>query len=175
MAAKTNPAAESAEAGFVITRVFDAPRELVWKAFTEPERLEQWWGPRGFNTRVHELELRPGGVFLYSQRMPDGRDLWGKWVYREIVAPERLVIVNSFCDEKEHPVRHPFNPNWPLEMLCSSTFTEHQGRTTLTIRAIPINATEAERKVFEDGQKFMGEGFTGTLDQLAEYLAKAQR
>jgi uncharacterized protein YndB with AHSA1/START domain len=174
MAVRSNSAAESVETEFSITRVFDAPRALVWKAFTEPERLEQWWGPRGFTTRVLKLELRPTGVFLYSQRMPDGREMFGKWVYREIVAPERLVIVNSFCDEKEHPVRHPFNPNWPLEMLCSSTFTEHQGRTTLTIRAIPINATEAERKVFEDGQKFMGEGFTGTLDQLAEYLAKAQ-
>ena len=175
MAVRSTSATESAEGEFVITRIFDAPRELVWKAFTEPARLEQWWGPRGFTTRVHKLELRPGGSFLYSQRMPDGREMFGKWVYREIVAPERLVVVSSFCDEKEHPVRHPLSPNWPLEMLSSSTLTEHQGRTTLTIRAIPINATESERKTFEDGQKSMDEGFTGTLDHLAEYLAKAQR
>jgi uncharacterized protein YndB with AHSA1/START domain len=175
MAARTNLTAESAEAEFSITRVFDAPRALVWKALTEPERLEQWWGPRGVTTRVLKLELRPGGVFLYSQRIPDGRQIWGKWVYREIVAPERLVVVNSFCDEKGNPVRNPFNPNWPLEMLSSSTLTEHQGRTTLTIRAIPINATETERKVFDDGKKSMDEGFTGTLDKLAEYLATAQR
>ena len=174
MAARSNSAAESAESEFSITRVFDAPRALVWKAFTEPERLEQWWGPRGFNTRVHKLELRPGGVFLYSQRMPDGRQMWGKWVYREIVALERMVVVTSFCDENETPVRHPMDPNWPLEMLSSSTFSEHQGRTTLTIRAIAINATESERKTFDDGKKSMDEGFTGTLDQLAQYLAKAQ-
>ena len=175
MAVRSNSAAESVETEFSITRVFDAPRALVWKAFTEPERLEQWWGPRGFTTHVLKLELRPGGVFLYSQRMPDGRDLWGKWVYREIVAPERLVVVTSFCDEKENPVRHPLGPNWPLEMLSSSTLTEHQGQTTITVRAIPINATESERKAFDDGKKSMDEGFTGTLDKLAEYLAKAQR
>ncbi len=174
MSARTNLTAESAETEFLITRVFNAPRKLVWKAFTEPERLEQWWGPRGFTTRVHKLELRPGGVFLYSQRLPDGRQMWGKWIYREIVAPERMVVVTSFCDENENPVRHPLNPNWPLEMLSSSTFTEHHGHTTLTIRAIPINATESERKFFDDGKKSMDEGFTGTLDQLAEYLAKAQ-
>ena len=174
MAAKSNLAAESAEAEFSIRRVFDAPRELVWKAFTEPERLEKWWGPRGFTTRVHKLELRPGGVFLYSQRMPDGRYLWGKWVYREIVAPERLVVVNSFCDENGNPARNRWYPNWPLETLSSSTFTEHQGRTTLTIRAIPINATESEHRTFDEGKKSMDEGFTGTLDRLDEHLAKAQ-
>jgi len=174
MAARSDSSAESTETEFSITRVFDAPRALVWKAFTEPERLEQWWGPRGFKTRVHKLELSPGGVFLFSQRMPDGREMFGKWIYREIVAPERLVVVTSFCDEKGNPVRHPLSPSWPLEMLSSSTFTEHQGRTTLTIRAIPINATASEHKVFEDGKKSMDEGFTGTLDHLAEYLAKAR-
>src|SRR5260370_36434040 len=175
MTERIKDAAASAESEFAITRVFDAPHELVWKAFTEPERVERWWGPKGFTTRVHKLELRPGGVFLFSQRTPDGRDMWGKWVYREIVAPERLVVVNSFCDENENPVRHPMNPEWPLELLSSSTFTENQGRTTLTIRGIPINATESERKVFVAGKKSMDEGFTGTLDQLDEYLAKAQR
>ena len=174
MAARSNSAAELAETEFSITRVFDAPRELVWKAFTEPERLEKWWGPRGFTTRVHKLELRPGGVFLYSQRMPDGRDLWGKWVYREIVAPERLVVVNSFCDENGSLVRNPWYPNWPLETLSSSTFTEHQGRTTLTIRAIPINATESEHRTLDEGKKSMEGGFTGTLDRLDEHLANAQ-
>ena len=103
--------------------------------------------PKGFTTRVHKLDLRPGGVFLYSQRTPDGRDMFGKWVYHEIVAPERMVIVNSFTDEKGNPVRHPLSPTWPLEMLSSSAFTEHQGRATVTIRTKPINANETERKI----------------------------
>ncbi len=169
LAEKTGAADTDRE--LVITRVFNAPRELVWKAFTEPERLEHWWGPKGFTTRVHKLDLRPGGVFLYSQRMPDGRDMFGKWVYREIVAPERMVIVTSFTDEKGNPVRHPLSPTWPLEMLSSSTFMEQQGRTTVTIRTKPINANESERKTFYDGKESMEQGFAGTFDRLDEYLA----
>jgi uncharacterized protein YndB with AHSA1/START domain len=171
MAARSSTAAESADRALVVTRVFDAPRDLVWKALTEPERLEQWWGPRGFTSRVHQLELRPGGTFLYCQRTPDGREMWGKWVYREIVAPERLVMVSSFTDEKGNVARHPFDPNWPLETLGTSTFIEDRGRTTLTVRMVPMNATESERQTFFDGFKFMEEGFAGTWDKLDEYLA----
>ena len=172
MAAKSSTAyAESAARELVVTRVFDAPRELVWKALTEPERLERWWGPKGFTSRVHKLDLRPGGTFLYSQRAPDGREMWGKWVYREIVAPEHLVVVSSFTDEKGNPARNPFDPNWPLEMLTESTFTEHQGRTTITIRMMPINATDAERKTFEGGRNSMEQGFASTFEKLDQYLA----
>jgi uncharacterized protein YndB with AHSA1/START domain len=171
MDARSNTAAESADRALVVTRVFDAPRELVWKALTEPERLEHWWGPKGFTSRVHKLELRPGGIFLYSQRTPDGREMWGKWVYREIVAPERLVVVTSFADENGNPARNPFVPNWPLEMLSESTFSERQGRTTITIRMTPINATDAERKTFEDGRNSMEQGFASTFEKLDQYLA----
>ena len=171
MAARSNTAVESTDRALVVTRVFDAPRDLVWKALTEPEHLEHWWGPKGFTSRVHKLELRPGGTFLYCQRSAEGREMWGKWVYREIVAPERLVIVSSFTDDKGNPARHPFEPNWPLEMLGTSTFTENQGRTTLTVRMVPLNATESERKTFFDGSNFMEEGFAGTFDKLDEYLA----
>jgi uncharacterized protein YndB with AHSA1/START domain len=171
MAARNSVAAESADSELVVTRVLNAPRELVWKALTEPKRLEQWWGPRGFTSRVHKLELRPGGTFLYSQRTPDGREMWGKWVYCEIVAPQRLVVVSSFTDEKGNLTRHPFSPDWPLEMLTESTFTERQGRTTITIRMTPINATESERKTFVDGRNFMEEGFAGSFEKLDNYLA----
>ena len=82
----------------------------------------------------------------------------GKWVYREIVAPEHLVIVSSFTDEKGNQAHNPFDPNWPLEMLTGSTFTEHQARTTITIRMTPINATASERKTFDDGRNSDGTG-----------------
>jgi uncharacterized protein YndB with AHSA1/START domain len=154
----------------VITRTLDAPRDLVWKALTEPERLEHWWGPKGFTSSVHKLELRPGGTFLFCHRSSEGREMWGKWVYREIVAPERLVVVSSFTDKNGNPTRHPFNPNWPLELLTTSTFTEQPGRTTLTVRMVPINATDSERETFLDGFKFMEEGFTGTFEKLDKYL-----
>jgi uncharacterized protein YndB with AHSA1/START domain len=172
MAARSNAAAtESGTRELVIARVFNAPRALVWKALTEPDRLEQWWGPKGFTTRVHKLELRPGGTWLYSQRTPDGLELFGKWVYREIVAPERLVSVASFTDAKGDPARNPFEPNWPLEMLSTATFTEHEGCTTITVRTVPVNATESERKSFEDGLKSMEQGFGSAFDRLDEYLA----
>ena len=171
MDARSSTAAESAAHELVVTRVFNAPREMVWKALTESDRLERWWGPKGFTSRIHKLELRPGGTFLYSQRNAEGLEMWGKWVYREVVAPERLVVVSSFTDDQGNLVRHPFEPNWPLEMLTESTFTEHQGRTTITIRMTPINATESERKTFDDGLNFMEEGFEGSFAKLDEYLA----
>jgi uncharacterized protein YndB with AHSA1/START domain len=170
MTASSNVATTANEQKFVIERVFDAPRELVWKAFTEAERLNQWWGPAGFTTRVHELDLRPGGVFRYSQLMPDGKEMWGKWVYREVVKPERLVSIVSFTDAAGNPIRHPLVADWPLEMLSSATFTEHHGKTTLTLEASAHRATELERKTFADGHSSMEQGFTGTLNRLADYL-----
>ncbi len=157
---------------FSITRVFDAPRDLVWKAFAERERLMQWWGPKGFTMLDAKLDLRPGGVFLYGMRSPDGHVMWGKWVYREIVAPERLVAVVSFTDELGNLLRHPMSPTWPLEVLNTMTLEEHDGKTTLTVYGTPVNATEEERKTFDAGRGSMKQGFTGTLDQLAAYLAK---
>ena len=159
---------------FMFTRVFDAPRDLVWKAFTEPERLMQWWGPKGYTMLTCKVDLRPGGVFHYSMRSPDGREMWGKWVYREIVPPERLVTVVSFTDAEGNLLRHPMSPTWPLELLHAMTLTERDGKTTLTVTGVPTNATEEERKTFHAGLNSMEAGFTGTLDQLAAYLASAQ-
>ena len=161
------------ERELVIMRVFDAPRELVWKAWTERERLMQWFGPKGFTMRTATLDLRPGGVFHYCLQSPDGQDVCGKFVYREIVAPERIVLVNSFSDEKGNLTRHPMSPTWPLEMLSTTTFAEHEGETTITVRWVPLNATEAERKTFDTSHESMQIGRTGTFDQLAEYLANA--
>ncbi|MFI5381028.1 MAG: SRPBCC domain-containing protein [Tepidisphaerales bacterium] len=163
-----------ADREFALTRVFDAPRERVFKAWTEPERLAEWWGPKGFTMRVCKLDLRPGGVFHYCMRAPDGRDMWGKFVYREIVAPERLVFVVSFAGEHGNPVRHPFSATWPLEVLNVLTFTDQDGKTTVALRGFPINATELERKTFEDGRGSMQQEFKGTLDQLVDYLKRVR-
>src|SRR5258708_15548006 len=82
---------------FVVTRPLDAPRERVWKAWTEREHL-QWWGPKGVTIHHTKLDLQPGGVFHYCMRTPDGKDMWGRWVIREIAPPERLALVNSLSD-----------------------------------------------------------------------------
>jgi uncharacterized protein YndB with AHSA1/START domain len=97
--------------------------------------------------------------------------LWGKFVFQEIQAPERLVFVSSFVDEESNIVRAPFSPTWPLEILNTVTLTESDGKTTVTFRGGPINATEEERDTFWNSQKSVQQGFAGTFDQLAAYLA----
>ncbi len=158
--------------GFVITRTFEAPRERVWKAFTELERLKRWWGPKGCSMQSARLDLRPGGLFHYGMRSPDGHDLWGRFQYREIAAPERLVFVVAFTDAQANPTRHPLSPTWPLEVLNTMTLAEHEGRTTIMLHGIPLDASAEEQRTFEAGRESMHQGFTGTLDQLADYLAR---
>ena len=158
---------------FVITRVFDAPRDLVWKAFTEPQRMKEWWGPKGVTITKSEMDLRPGGSYHYAMRTPDGNTMWGKFVYREITPPSRMVFVSSFSDEAGGVTRHPMAPTWPLEMLSIFSFEEEGGKTRFTVRWSPLNASEEERAAFAAGHASMQQGWGGTLDKLAAYLAKA--
>ena len=147
----------------------------MWKVWTEPERMAQWFGPKGVKIFHSKNDLRPGGVYHYGMRTPDGKEMWGKWVYREVAKPERMVFVNSFSDKEGGITRHPMAQNWPLEMLTTITFAEQQeGKTTVTVRWSPINATEAERKVFDTSKDGMRQGWTGTFEQLEAYLAKAK-
>jgi uncharacterized protein YndB with AHSA1/START domain len=166
---------DSSETTFVIRRTFDAPRDLVWKAYTEPERLAQWWGPKGFTMISTKVDLRPGGIFHYGMRAPNGTEMWGKFIYREIVPPERLVFIVSFSDEQGGVTRHPFSATWPLEVMNTVTLTEADGKTTVTIVGGPHAASEEERETFKAAHDGMQAGFKGTFDQLAEYLARAGR
>jgi uncharacterized protein YndB with AHSA1/START domain len=163
---------ETLDKHFVISRVFDAPRDLVWKLHTEAEHLKHWWGPKGFEVTHAQVDLRPGGLFHYCLRMPDGGDVWGKWVFQEITPPERLVVITSFSDKDGGTGRHPMSPTWPLEMHSVMTFAEEGGRTRVTIDWIPQNATEIERKTFAESHDSMRGGFTGTFERLAAYLAR---
>jgi uncharacterized protein YndB with AHSA1/START domain len=166
---------ETASPDFVITRVFDAPRDLVWKAFTDPERMKEWWGPKGFSVITSKMDLRPGGTYHYGMKAPDGAAIWGKFIFREIVAPERMVFINSFSDEAGGQTRHPMAPTWPLELLSTFTFEDVGGKTKVTIRWAPHNASEEERKTFDAGHDSMRQGWGGTMEQLQTYLAKVQQ
>jgi len=157
---------------FVISRTFDAPRATVFKAFTEPERMKQWWGPKGFTVVSNKMDLRPGGTYHYCLRAPDGKEMWGKFVYREIAPPERIVFVNSFSDAKGGVTRHPMSPSWPREMLSTFLFSEKDGRTTFTVKWSPLDPDPTERATFDGGHESMKQGWTGTMDQLEAYLAK---
>jgi uncharacterized protein YndB with AHSA1/START domain len=159
---------------FVITRQFDAPRELVWKAFTEPQGMKEWWGPKGGEIVVSKMDLRVGGTYHGAMRDPTGRVMWAKFVYREIIPPERLVWVHSFSDESGGLTRHPLSPSWPLELLTTVTFEETSGgKTKLTLRWAPSNASEEERTTFAAAHDGMNHGWRGSFDQLAAYLARA--
>jgi uncharacterized protein YndB with AHSA1/START domain len=158
-----------------ITREFDAPIELVFDAMTQPEHLMHWWGPKGLKMKVAKVDLHPGGSFHYAMDTPDGSIMWGKFVYREIVRPERLVFVNSFSDEAGNITRHPMAPDWPLEMLNVLTLTEQNGKTTLNLKGRPINATKDEIEVYHSNHSSMQGGFKGTYDQLDTYLKTIQQ
>jgi uncharacterized protein YndB with AHSA1/START domain len=159
----------------VITRIFDAPRALVWKAYTEAEHLERWWGPKGTTLRVARLEVAPGGVFLYACVGPDGQELWGKFVYREVSPIERLAFVSGFADPEGNTVPAFFSADWPLEVFNVVTLEEEGGKTRLTLRGGPQNATPEQQAFFEGMLPSMDQGFKGTFDQLEAYLAELQR
>jgi uncharacterized protein YndB with AHSA1/START domain len=169
----TAPEAKSKE--FVISRVFDAPRALVWECFTKPERMKDWWGPKGVTIVKSQMDLRVGGTYHYGMQQPDGTVMRGRMVYREITPPERLVFINSFSDEAGGLGRHPLAPQWPIEMLSIFTFEEMaDGKTRFTVRWTPHNPTEEERKTFEGGFDSMTMGWSGTLDKLTAYLPTAK-
>ncbi len=160
-------------APFTITRVFDASPNLVFKVWSEAERLSDWWGPKGFSIYVRKLEFRPGGSFHYSIEA-GGNIMWGRFIYREIAEPERIVFVSSFSDEEGCITRAPFSKTWPLEILNTLTFTFQEGKTLLTLHGGPIVPTDEERNTFESAFDSLRRGFSGTFDKLAEYLETAQ-
>jgi uncharacterized protein YndB with AHSA1/START domain len=157
---------------FEISRTFDAPRDLMWKVWTEPERMQQWFGPKGLKGTYSKNDLRPGGMYHYALQGPDGSVIWGRWIYREVVPPEKLVFVSSFSDEAGGVTRHPMAPDWPLELLSTIAFEETAGGTKVIVRWQPLDASETELAVFEAGRKSMEGGWTGTFEQLEEYLAR---
>jgi uncharacterized protein YndB with AHSA1/START domain len=159
---------------FVISRVVDAPRDLVWRSWTEVERLKQWWGPKGVKVFHATLDLRPGGTFHYGLRTPDGFEMWGKFVYREISAPNRLVFASSFADADGNVARAPFfDGKWPLQIMSTVTFAERNGKTEVSVRWAPDQATAAELATFVGARDSMQQGWSGTFEQLNDYLAKA--
>lgn len=155
---------------FVISRVLDAPRDLVWQCFTRPERMKQWWAPKGAKILKSQMDLRVGGTYLYGMQMPDGKVMWGRMVYRAITPPERLEFINSFSDEAGGLSRHPLAPSWPLEMLSIFTFEDLGGKTKFTVTWRPYNATEEEQATFDAGHASMTGGWSGTMENLENYL-----
>jgi uncharacterized protein YndB with AHSA1/START domain len=154
LAAKSSAATQSAERELVITRVLDAPRALVFKAWTEPERAARWWGPRGFITIACQMDVRPGGAWRLCMRSPEGTVHCKRGVYREIVAPERLVLTYAWEDAEGRPGH---------DTLVTVTLADHGGKTQLTLHQALFESVESR-----NGHQV---GWTSCLERFADYLA----
>ena len=139
----------------VLKRVFNAPRELVFDAWTDPDHIGEWWGPNGFTTTIHEMTVRPGGVWRFIMHGPDGIDYNNRIIYREIVRPERLAY-NHDSDIEDDPDR----------FFVTVTFAEVERKTMVTMQLI-LKSAEIREKVVKFGAV---EGGNQTLDRLREYL-----
>jgi uncharacterized protein YndB with AHSA1/START domain len=155
----------------VLERVFNAPRELVFKVFTDGEHLKQWWGPRGWEVTVSKMDFRPGGSWHYCMKCLDknqgdfyGMESWGKSVYQEIEEPEKIVLIDYFSDAEGAIAEGMPAP------ISTMTFVEQDGKTKLINRAV-YDSPEALKTVLDMG---MEEGITQTWDRLEEYLAAKQ-
>jgi len=150
-----------------ITRVFDAPRERVFKAWTDPERVTCWWGPKEFTAPVARIDPRVGGHYVYAMRSPEGQDVWSTGVYRELVEPERIVATDSFSDAEGNVVPasdYGMPGNWPLELTVTVTFEEADGKTRMTLR----------HEGFPDAENrdMARAGWSESFDKLEACLAK---
>ena len=157
--AEKSTTAEKPSREVVITRIFDAPRELVFKAWTDPKQMARWWGPKGFTNPVCELDVRVGGVWRIVMRSPDGMEYPCGGVYCEVVEPERLVFTNIATDKDGNPV---------LDGLTTVTFAEHGGKTKLTLQTRAAAVVDYAAAYLEG----MEAGWTQSLERLGELLAK---
>jgi uncharacterized protein YndB with AHSA1/START domain len=151
-----------------ITRFFDAPRERVFAAWTQPERFVEWWGPRGFTTPFCEIDLRAGGLLRFCMRSPEGQDIWCGGVFQQVVAPSRIVFTDYFTNsagEKVSPTEYGLSAEWPVEALVTVLFDDYGGKTNLTLLHHAGGGTDAE---FEGAN----EGWSQSFDKLAEYLSR---
>jgi uncharacterized protein YndB with AHSA1/START domain len=157
VAARNNSDAEQDARSIITTRLLDAPRELVWKAWADPKHLAQWWGPTGFTTTTSAFDMRPGGVWRFVMHGPDGRDYENRITFNEIVKPERLVYSHDGGEDVED-----------VQFRTTVTFEDLGGKTKLTMRGVFPTAAERDRVAKEYGAI---EGAQQTLARLAEYLA----
>jgi uncharacterized protein YndB with AHSA1/START domain len=159
-----NIATNIRELDFELERIFDAPRELMFKMFTEPEHVARWWAPIPYTIPVCKIDLRPGGIWHYCMRSPEGDEQWVMMIYREIVEPERLVYNAKFADKDANPT-----DDIP-EQLGTITFTEYEGKTKVTVNYQFATADDLKLTV----NMGMIEGLTMTFGNLVNLLNEIQ-
>lgn len=156
---------------FILSRVFDAARALVWEAWTTPAMFNQWFGPRGVTSDVKVMDVCKGGM-LHSRLVGSGGpEMWALFRYEDVVPQEKLEWLHSFSDPKRGITRHPFSATWPL-VLRTTVLLEPVGadQTKVTVRWVPVDANAEETATFAGGMDSMTQGWGGTFDQLADFL-----
>lgn len=148
-----------------ITRVFDAPVSLVWKAWTEPDHYKKWWGPKTYSAPYAEMDVRPGGKVVSSMRGPDGKDIYSVGIYKEVQPLKKLVVTDSFADEHGNPVSpqsYGFSPEFPMELQVTVSFEDIGGKTKMTLRheGFPAGKEADQAK----------EGWSESFDKLDDHL-----
>lgn len=149
----------------VITRTFDAPRELVWQAWTKPERLMRWYGPKDFTAPACEIDLRVGGKYLNCMRSAEGQDFWSTGTYLKIVEPSLLVCSDSFADAEGNVVpatHYGMAPDLPLELQVTVILEEEEGKTKMTLRHLGLPPGEMS--------EMCADGWNQSFDKLAKIL-----
>jgi len=157
---------------YVLERVFDAPRELVWKTWTDPKLLPRWYGPN-VETIIHLLELKPGGRWLVEMKW-SGKSHYQRVEYTEVTPPERLVLLHSSSDADWNIIPSPMMADWPRVLLTTVTFEEDGDRTKMRLTWVPHEASAAEVACFAAAMGGMGKGWDAGMKLLAELLAELQ-
>jgi uncharacterized protein YndB with AHSA1/START domain len=155
--ARIETVTESSQWDLVMTRTFDAPRELVFKAWTDPKQVQQWWGPHGFTNPRCEVDARPGGAIRIDMRGPDGMVYPMKAAFEEVREPERLVFVTSALDDKGNSM---------FDVRNTVTLVERRGKTELTLQAQVIRSTAVAPQYL----KGMEVGWSQSLERLEAYV-----
>ncbi len=148
----------------IIERFFDAPRERVWKAWTDRETFKKWWGPKDFTCPFSEMDLRVGGKYLHCMRGPDGKDYWSTGTYKEIVPMQKIVVTDSFADEKGKvvPATHYGMEGFPLELEVTVTLEAIGGKTKMTLTHVGLPEGESKKQC--------NAGWNQSFDKLAKVL-----
>jgi uncharacterized protein YndB with AHSA1/START domain len=150
----------------VINRIFNAPVELVWRSWTNPDHFMRWWGPKNFTCPFCEIDFHVGSTYLACMRSPEGGNYWSTGVYREIIPMRRIIYTDCFADEKGNIVPASYygmpGENWPVELLVRVTFEDLEGKTRINLRHSGIPSGEMA--------KLAEQGWNESFDKLAECL-----
>ncbi|MEO0581567.1 MAG: SRPBCC domain-containing protein [Bacteroidota bacterium] len=155
---------------FQLTRTFSAPVAQVFQMWTDVDHFAQWWGPKGFTVPVCKADFQVGGALLYCMKAPNGMEMWGKFVFQEIVPNQQIAFINYVTNENGEIMQMAHMPDWPLGIINDIRFEADGNHTILHFSAYPYEGNEKEWNAFDQGKNGLGKGFEGTFEKMETYL-----